>query len=1572
MNVFLRYFNYFEISMNNIPSSLPFFLITYVLELFPMTCAFYLSCLKFHYYLDYGNFNQRSPLSTKLFQMSFIKGFKSFFKLSNTSKYNFEFQLAILLVLILLIIFFTFSRSSFIQANNELSRSQSGASYLKRIFLKFLDTLLCMFIDVLFCRILSFWIIFSCVYSALQNGSSSFNIIFSFLLFGFYISFEVFYFKYTFVYLKFEKTSKDYPYDQFSSSCDLLMLAIKVFISVGLNTKSFTLSEYLRIFCTIMNLFLFLSFLSSSILLLFFKEAFILFYRNSIHNRIRLIILIFNTMIGLNLVFFGSTNSLVILIFFNLIVFVFCLILSECIYKFQYNKIIKGKSILNRIVLMIESYGINDQKGLNNILQNSLIYHASHCLEDPKICEVCLESSKNIKKIENFSSMLYYINIFFKHAKRLGFISSKQKIETISTFLMINNTNNNYYLINKFYSKTIYRLIQIYPVLSMNVMCYFNQLLLKNYEDVNFVNKIINIENQTKFIKLFLEKIGEITNNPSMNPEKLILSSLSLNNTKSKIDKKLMKKIETNLDYHLIILKYIYETALNKKKSNGNFFNISYFDDLLNEHYFNDCFFLLNYNFEAKQFNILRGSQEYSSFNSNQFKSLFLFGDIALTHLKERFLETTSTTKNNVSKLSSFEFPIKDTKNTDYITAFRMNLKVFPTVDLKNFLVVGFYQSKYSHVLLTGYDSSSGEEKILSFSKSLSEEMIISPLLINSLIRSDKYILFGDVFTEKTTLEEPKTKKKSKTFYFDYKKYLPIAEERVNSFFDREIKNLTDIEKMHYYNLVQNIQTHDLLHKDISLLKSQKFYPKNYEENYICVYYFSKTNKETRKIEMNKNDFEMDSSNASETHVKLFGPFHSSIRGTNIPENYFSKSSATLNSSLSSGRTFGKDAGHNPKFQVFQKKKNQSYHQFSFFIIVILIYNIILIGLTFLFLGFEIITNNEFQSTFSFYQIFNRFFRLFFNMTISLFFNYCYSDYGKDTCSNLYNSPEGEINKELQFDSRFNIERYAFEELGQKVSVYPDLVNRVRTSAYKKGDKSLLSILESEVQYYYIDTSQNDIMLSFQNVTYLDSLSIYYTLANNIAQTEDFFRIPFQGFSFTNGADFSGVVDICKTRAKCDAYNIVLNYRRFIQKNVEMSSQLINVLEKDINFLRFIALFFTCFITGNHILLVLICLYLISIFRGLMKKHCQEIFEKLSNMVLTKAIAEKLALLKELSEFYSKNPNTLSSEYEKLKINVRNTMKEMEKDHLQMELNTNTKLKGRTDYSNKNFKSILYPTKKIIFLLFSSYFLFSIIYIIILVWSLAIYSSLIQTFNFNSCVDENVYSMMSIFQIMIFTNQTDVQMLSLYKGKEKEKGYINYKVKETFEYLFSVETAESSHQSEITPVRNILDLNCSTLFFNLPERIITIMKGIYQERYEDEKGEIVFGSLGKICSHFEFTKYKNDKLWIKEIIYRISNLNDKLIYTYEGRYEMNKSKEFLELYFIILFLFRPVRNYESTSIFLLFIRKVTHNYNIVAYTYLVLNVIFEIVLFWILRKYIINNYINTNRSLNLLSKCLKI
>ena len=711
------------------------------------------------------------------------------------------------------------------------------------------------------------------------------------------------------------------------------------------------------------------------------------------------------------------------------------------------------------------------------------------------------------------------------------------------------------------------------------------------------------------------------------------------------------------------------------------------------------------------------------------------------------------------------------------------------------------------------------------------------------------------------------------------------------------------------------------------------------------------------------------------------------------------------------------------------KTKIEQTNKLSFFTYAILIYNLLLIAITVVFLVLELNKNKVFQNTFSFYQSWNRFCRLFMHSTLSSFFLICPAKDNVNICESVFTQYSNELKARTLINDKFDLMVYVQEELKMKVKSYQENLSQIKSNIYETKQSNLIDFGKGEIISHSFSDANGQYKMIDSNVSLFDGLSIFLNYLNTIATDPTFNQIPMQFISKNDdgSVNLENLIVTDNQPSKLDAYSVLVNYRMLLQTIEQMSGIVTNNLLNDINDCKFIGNFLSIFLIVNHVGVLCICICCVIVFKNILKQHCILITDKLNQQVIIDALREKVNILSKFILFYKENPNTLHDNYEMLRTKTKFQLKSNDKDvndnsptsnntkggqdnnasmpvhedsidkkstfsvsvnqamlpSSSVSVNSNNRnhsyifsnvynssfVSSKRRFDQADFFPVLKNSINVIFIVFLLYFIFSIVYLLLLITTLDEYSELVQTFSYNSNLDLSVFSTATVFKVMLLSNQTDIELQSFYSDAEHTQGYIDSTLQECYKYLSLIEIAENSRTNRLKPLKERMDLSCDTIYSTFDDYLY---KGLHDWHYNYTGQNDLYEILGKIFCSFPFSSYKDDKIWLKELIYRAVKLNGQIEHSFQSLYNVTISQEMFEFDLLTLLYFRPVRNYEATKAFLKSVDELTQKYNIVVYSYLIINTCCEIILFFVLKKLVIEKYTFMNQSLDMMSICMNV
>ena len=506
-----------------------------------------------------------------------------------------------------------------------------------------------------------------------------------------------------------------YPYDYYSSFCEIIHFIEKILICICLENSI----DNLNVFIFILAFFMQIICLFSSLYIFYFKSYYIM--NNIFLNKSRFSFIIGRVLTNSIMILLGKNNiknSNFFIIVINIYLIFFIII--QIFYN-PYEHVYFGTDD-NIDNLYFYFYIIDQNKNDSYILEEKLEKHYSSC----KNCDLCKKLQKYL--IKKFNSKKLYTILY----KDIG-ILSKIMNELIQTILIYGKDaikNNSFYLINIIYCYYVHFNKKNY-VLSLNLKIIYeiineeNQNILDNHllstkqiflinEFLNKADKILDKIQETVLENYIKKKINNFFD--------LFNKFLELKNNKFK-SQLYYNKNEGIINFfrYISICTMIYEEIFNVTLSNGGLSlkeNQVFLDDLSHKNELNQIIIQLDLlNFENKIIYILG---EFAKYKDKALCKLFpnIFRSKQLLIMKNKIINSKNFQNKDDSKENKdyffnnnkeiggqyidFQCVIYDTvekKKTFKMIYLRLHL-IYPLEMTKSILLAGIY-SVEKNVIIT-------------------------------------------------------------------------------------------------------------------------------------------------------------------------------------------------------------------------------------------------------------------------------------------------------------------------------------------------------------------------------------------------------------------------------------------------------------------------------------------------------------------------------------------------------------------------------------------------------------------------------------------------------------------------------------------------------------------------------------------------------------------------------------------------------------------------------------------------------------------------------------------------------
>lgn len=388
-----------------------------------------------------------------------------------------------------------------------------------------------------------------------------------------------------------------------------------------------------------------------------------------------------------------------------------------------------------------------------------------------------------------------------------------------------------------------------------------------------------------------------------------------------------------------------------------------------------------------------------------------------------------------------------------------------------------------------------------------------------------------------------------------------------------------------------------------------------------------------------------------------------------------------------------------------------------------------------------------------------------------------------------------------------------------------------------------------------------------------------------------------------------------------------------------------------------------------------LCLLFLSNFKRIHMNYFVKIYEQISDPSFLPFYRARISFLQTLLEMYKEDPVQIIKEMQKLdrdekekkRINAKNNIKllkeEPNKEKKKEMLNPNINYqKLQSIYNQKITKSISF---RVIFL-FGIYVVFILCLFIGIINrhdNLILMNRYIKN-NFDMSI--NTYINIGLIQIMSLTNQTDHQLHEYFNDQDsseyQSEGFVKERLEESLSLIFEIYQMEKKYNL-FDSLSDVLTIQCASIYNNFKDSMITSVV----EQYPNSDYELMFS---RYCfSLSTLSKYNDDKLTMTVIAYQNQKLLDFFTdQTYETYAKINNNELLYTVYIELLIMIRPIRGYIFRNCLQKNVDSITNDYLVYIIIFLVVNFLFEIVFFIMIKFSIIDKIIRYSKEILLVVK----
>ena len=1244
----------------------------------------------------------------------------------------------------------------------------------------------------------------------------------------------------------------DYPFDEFSSLYDIILLSIKLFLSVSRNTNNTGLAK----FCFIIIFFEQLLFCFYFIYKL--KNHSYLFMKNTFLNKTRISLFFTETLIIIFAFLFGKNEIINILFFILFIGILFIMMVyMYAIYNPYYNVKIKRETPLENVFFYL--FIVSNKNDLDFLFENKVNEHYIKC----GICSLCKKYLKYISQNHNLPNDEQNRLINDENIQDKNNINSSANL--MDLFDIIYDGNNNYFqlmeniiLQYKYRGKDAFKNSSYYYInlsfliysdyikgditLALNEKIILEAMNKDNKLLENHKSKISQILFCDKFISLghkILNYLKEILNSEqNINKAKKIidLSLLLKEMQKEKYRKFLLSQKQENLSSSknsIMACSILYEEIFNTTISSSELplrDNLSQLEEIFLDHK-NNKIISLSVDLSKNFCKIVRAGKDLSSYKNKNLFDLFplIFKEyqinLFLKSIKENFnINDEQNIIINYDNSQRRRINIKD-ENLKFSDK---NLKTFLRPNNNNNKKIEYIEIK---VIICEYISSKIFYKYLALK--------LTPLF--NIDYNNYFILFDGTFTfYKNTIITLMDFEENKN-----------PNERIISVSGPELDNSPEIYTMSFQKF-SNFQNKI----GYILSKITKF---NLSTKYYSIYkIISKPKGKMRKN--NKKILKAYDSNEEEEDKNSI---EKSFEMEGMEENSSINSQQTDRISGLGNRNQKKDGGIY-EYKNINKIKKLIYLSIPIILLVLIGEYIYLITL------YNFIQKNN--HSLSDYKEFNK---LYFQLFTSILGIACV--FKTDSkCNSLVSIYKDNFNFD-NFGENFDLT--LFIKVQSRILAKQIMERRNNLlNIHKNLGKEKYNIIFGE-NVRYLRLSQNFIKqkaifnLTIINMQFFDAILVicnsFQILTNNTLDDPIYFlnkqKDPFSLLNTRNndGKELSNY--------QKELYEMILNYKTYKEKFEGVYMKILEILKSKYKILR---LNIYLFINLDTLLILVICSLLYAYivyfedilmrilnFVNVIINHKNDKFNFYSSFSQKIENLETIIILNNNEPIKSiRNINLIYNDYQKyLTIINKNNLNDNNKKYKAMPDETNKKSEMKSIPKNQRIvsKNDIRNFRITNYYLISFYFIFSLFLVsyiyLILLWInyFSIFSNLFILINKNELLESSLYSSINIYDLMIFNNYTIGELAEyiFQKSSFNENNFVIKSFYSDLKYAFNTQKEKNILNNYYISIEGHSNFSCQNLFEMNKENI-----EILKNNSESQNLGNITENLIKICEKSRLTE----------------------------------------------------------------------------------------------------------------------
>ena len=281
--------------------------------------------------------------------------------------------------------------------------------------------------------------------------------------------------------------------------------------------------------------------------------------------------------------------------------------------------------------------------------------------------------------------------------------------------------------------------------------------------------------------------------------------------------------------------------------------------------------------------------------------------------------------------------------------------------------------------------------------------------------------------------------------------------------------------------------------------------------------------------------------------------------------------------------------------------------------------------------------------------------------------------------------------------------------------------------------------------------------------------------------------------------------------------------------------------------------------------------------------------------------------------------------------------KNTESEHVNIPIPSLTQI---NNISDRVFNRVTFGYKLILFISLTVYLLYCVIFFIVVLLGCNRLSYLVNYCEVNNEIDGYLFDNFNTLLYMYISCSNSEFYGKIIDDTKKNYNYLNEGINNFYAAIQEKETIELEHKDIFPALYDQINLDCSQGM--IPDEYFQLVFDDYKDINYNDYFKV-------ICKAFPVATTGNDNTMLFEVLYMIDQLFNKYEQLdFAGMFNQLHSSVLFDCYTLVLTLNRIIRFHFNTFIFIDEVNSVFDYFTTLIIIYLVLNMVFEIILFLIL------------------------